>query len=805
MTKNFSENQEIIEFEFRVESEQNPHFHQNVELLYILEGEADLQVGDRMYSLLEEDLVVINAGKKHSYLKKGDSLIVRFEIDYVQLCKILATRQVLFWCNSAIDKNSAFEKLRDCMKEIFAQYHEQNTRSILLMRSYYYKLIQLLVENFRISSGNLEEPIKREERRNKIAEYIDANYQRRVTLGEMADELFVSPTYLSKYIKREFGKNFLQYIGDVRLYHALDELIYTDKNIINIALDNGFASNNSFNEIFKKRYAITPSEYRQNKRKLSENKNKILKKSQNNSRIQKYLEGIHEYKGEAIPQKNIVQYVDTTKMTDYKKSWNRMINAGRVGDLLRSDVREHVLMLKRELGFFSVRIWDLFDPSLMINESDSHGNYNFEKIDKVLDFLVENKIAPYIEMGHKPKKVHRTLEDMIITETREIRFVHPNLMNKFYKDFVNHLVNRYGVDEMEGWSFEQWRAETFGGFEKNIKEEQYFFEIFDILWESVKAVSDKIKVGGGGIGIQYGSDNLKKLVESWEKQKHYPDFISLYCYPYIRGNEDGTAYAKISTDSAFLKNQLQIAREVIQNSRLNRSEIHVSEWSFTISNRNILNDSCYKGAYVMKNIIDSLDMADVLGYWTGTDIFAEYHDNSAILFGGCGLVSKDGIKKPAFYAYDFLNYMHKYLLKKEPNYLITTDSRNNFFVSAHNYKHLNYKYYLKAEDKQEILRLRSLYENTMPMIIKIKLCNVKNGKYKIKTYSVSDRHGSIQEEWKNMGQTSDLTKSEVEYVKRISVPHIQIKEESVIDSTLEFVMELLPQEIQYIHITYLYG
>ena len=55
-------------------------------------------------------------------------------------------------------------------------------------------------------------------------------------------------------------------------------------------------------------------------------------------------------------------------------------------------------------------------------------------------------------------------------------------------------------------------------------------------------------------------------------------------------------------------------------------ELHVTEWSFTISNRNVLNDNCMKGAYLVKNMIDSIGLTDILGYWTGSDLYADYYD-----------------------------------------------------------------------------------------------------------------------------------------------------------------------------------
>ena len=247
-----------------------------------------------------------------------------------------------------------------------------------------------------------------------------------------------------------------------------------------------------------------------------------------------------------------------------------------------------------------------------------------------------------------------------------------------------------------------------------------------------------------------------------------------------------------------------MARDVIKNSALKDVEIHVSEWSSTISNRNVLNDSTYKGAYIMKNILDSLGLTEILGYWVGSDIFAEFYDNPSVLFGGCGLLTKEGIKKPAYYAYFFINQMHKYMVQKDGNYIITTDSYDNYFIACHNYQHLNYKYYLKAEDQQDINRLYELYDNNQILELNFCLDHVKNGKYKIKIYSINDTYGSVQEEWKNLSFSKQLSKSEVDYLKRVCTPRIQIIECAVEIGTLEFGVKMSPQEIQYIHISYLY-
>ncbi|MGB4661669.1 MAG: helix-turn-helix domain-containing protein, partial [Mobilitalea sp.] len=637
----------------------------------------------------------------------------------------------------------------------------------------------------------------------EIINYIHANYQKRLSLNELAENLYLSVPYLSKYIKRNMGTNFVEYVNNIRLFHAVDDLLYTDKSIMSVALDNGFANAAAFNELFKRIYSEKPSEYRHNMNTLEKNE-EILDKGQENEeisrRINEYLENnmIASPIGTAKDEDFMV--LDTNNAQEFKHFWNKMINVGRAGDLLRSDMQEHILILKEEIGFQYVRFWDIFSIDMLINESSEKGKYNFEKLDKVLDFLVEHDIKPYFELGYKPRNLHSTLVKRIVSENREIAFQSLESFKRFLSAFAVHLTNRYGLEEIEEWYFEQWSGEDLERGADN----DYFFSVFNSLYEIMKKISPKIRVGGGGIGIQYGSGNLSRLVCTWGEQKHLPDFLSLYCYPYIKGDEDGIAYAKISTDKNFLSNQLEMASVVIANSKLRNAEIHVSEWSSTISNRNVLNDSCYKGAYIMKSIIDSIHRVDILGYWVGSDIFSEYYDSSTLLYGGCGLLSKDGIKKPSFYAYRFLNSMGKYLISADKNSIVTTNNNNSYYIACHNYRHLNYKYYLKSEDELEIDKLYQMYEDCQALQLNYQLSNVQNGRYKIKIYAISNENGSVQEEWRKMGLSNHLTKQEVEYLKRISTPYIQIKECEVRNNLLNFEALIQAQEIQYIHISYLY-
>lgn len=806
MRKSILDGSQIMNFEFQIERMESTHFHQSIEIIYVLEGNPEITVQDKVYQAHPEDVIVINANKKHSYQSMDDVLIGYIEIDFRMLGDMVESNQLFFWCNSVLNKSAAYDDLRKVMKQIFGQYFEKGGYGKVILQSMYYQLLEVLLENFMVQSDDRRFDGEKEQDEDRIAEivnYIHCNYKKKIRLSELSDALYLSVPYLSKYIKKKMGMNFIDYVNNIRLFHAVDDLLYTNNSITATALENGFANVAAFTELFKKVYHMTPSEYRQQmKATPSENaeRGKKSRKKLLEKRISDYLDSQILHAPEEINSNESYIVLDTSERKEYDPYWKKMINVGQMEDLLRSDMREQILMFHNDLGFSYVRIWDFFSENLLLNETSDAGEYHFNRVDSIFDFLVENGVKPYLEMGLKPRRLHGTLNSDIVLRKREIPFSSLKNYERFLNAFLTHIINRYGLEEVETWYFEQWSGEDFD----TCTCDSYFWDVFDILYRTSKKHSPAIRVGGGGIGIQYGSENLLELVNEWGKRSCRPDFLTLYCYPYIKGDEDGTAFARQSTDRDFLKNQLEMAENIIEESPLKGVEIHVSEWSSTISNRNHLNDSCYKGSYILKSIMDCFGKARMLGYWVGSDIFSEHMDNNSLLFGGCGLVSSTGIKKPAFYAYRFLNQLGKYMLFRGKNSLVTTNGNNNYSIVCHNYRHLNYKYFLKKENELEIEKLYQLYEDNQSIQLSFQLTNLKNGKYKIKTYSINDENGSVQEEWRKLGGTDSLSKSEIEYLKRICTAHIQIRTCQVTRNVLNFETKMLAQEMQYIHISYLY-
>ena len=793
----------LMDFDIRETTGAVSHFHQNIELVYIIDGEMTLNVDNEIFCMKRDDYIVINANRKHSYTGSKDLLTGLIHISYKELSKYIDLNKVNFYCNTVKDENEAYEKMRKVIYKIFNQYRHKEGTGRIYLNSLYYDLLNILVSNFLFESNDIRfknVEVTDNQRINEIINYINANYQRPISLDDIADQFYLSKTYLSKYIKNKLGLNFIDYLNNIRLQHAIDDLKYTNKTILKIALDNGFPNTASFGKKFKETYNMTPSEYMAKVREKRSNVEEESKKTSDISdRVNKYLHDIELKVVENQTHSYII--VDTMYQTQYVKSWNRMINIGLASDLLRSDMQEQIVLLKKELKFEYVRFWDLYSPDLLLNINSENYKYNFTKLDRVFDFFVENDIKPYIELGFKPIRLIRTIDNFFVSKEREILFKNLDEYKRFLYAMVTHYVNRYGIEEVSNWYFEQWGDPRL----KLSTDYHRYFEVFEAAYDTLKSISPNIKIGGAGFQPSEKNSSFRNMLIQWKKRISYPDFISIYSYPYPHDDnfeESSATNDSRSRDPEYLLNQVKLTRDIIYENGFYNSELHISEWNSTISNRNCLNDSCYKGAYIMKNIIDTIGMTDIMGYWVGSDLFSEYSDSSLLLNGSVGLLTKDGIKKPSFYAFEFMNHMGDFLLGGNENCIVTTNGHGNFAIACHNYKHPNFKYYMISEDETKIEQLDELFNDNSVLKLNFQIKHVKNGVYQVKTRSLNQLNGSIQDEWMRMGLSDNLNKQDIDYLRNICTPRITIKNCRVTDGILNFETLLQPHEIQYIHLVY---
>lgn len=789
-----------MQFHFIAQAETATHYHQNPEMFYVLRGNLDIKIDDKMYKMQSGDIVLINANKRHTVIGNEELLGARFEIDFHLLAEYMGSMQLLFWCNTVADRNHAYSNLRRLLDRILTRYFEKDDKSALYLNALYFETLYVLTSNFLVKADdvrlNLEDSQDRM-RIRQIQNYVQANYQSQISLNDLADRLYLSNAYLSKYIKKNLGMTFMEYLNNVRLFHAVDELMYSDKNLTHIAYDNGFPTSASFTKVFREIYNESPSEYRKKiqDEKEKDEKEKMLQQEEE-QRILEYLKfRAHKENPQSTRKKEYI--INAGNVKDTLTDCSKAISIGDGYLLLQSEAQHQVEKIQKQTGVKYARIWNILSREYCFSEKEG---YNFRRLDQVLDFLLDHHMKPYLEVGSKPSLFMYTPERSINIEKSKMDSYDFKTFSEITRELCVHLVNRYGVEELETWYFEYWNDPSL-----NITEpDGEYYQRFDLLYQTMKNYSEEISVGGAGFILGYETLVCKKIFPIWKAREIHPDFLSVCSFQYIALVEDGGRLGRKSIDSEYMLNQIEIMKNVMEETGFQIPEFHIDEWNFTISNRNVLNDSCEQGAYILKNCIEMNGAVDMMAYWHALDLYSDYYDTDTVLNGDSGLISRDGICKPSFYAFQFMNRLLPKVLEKNDHAIVTTNGRNRYVIACHNYKSLSSRYVFTDEDEIQLEDIEQYVEDIDPVKLNFTIQNVKDGKYLVKIYRVNRECGSVQDLWKNLDYSKGLMRDEVDYLKSSAIPGIEMKTIEVENGELCLINNLEMQEIRLIDVQYRY-
>ncbi len=800
----------IIEFQFANHRSEMNHVHSDIEVFYVMEGSVRYTVEDKQFLLKKDDFLVVNVDKYHSYVADGEVLSAHMLISYSELSSMMKKTLIFFWCNTAVERTEATDELRRIIKRIIAEQYNEQGQNVIYLRSLYYEMLNILTSDFLLNKEDVhfeEEAHKFDSRKHEIDEYIRMNFDKQISLEDLSKQLYLSYAYLSKFIKRQFGMGFAEYLNSVRLNFATSQLLHSDQSAARIAMESGFASSAAMNKAFREKYDMTPTEYRkkwmnkQNQEEVEVDQNQDIRdqlkrhfdSKTKQSKKERYAAGETVVLGNA-PKKLL------------KKNWNKMINMGTVRDLLESELQNQLIQLKQDLGFTYVRFWDLYDPEFYLDDSDD--GYSFDKLDYVIGFLLKNGMKPYIELTNKPKRVMANEVKSIMVRKNENFHDSMETMERFLKRLMVHLVNRYHTEEIESWYFELWCEEPEEVFLHPWEASKYmpvepYLERFDMVASLMRSYVPMIRIGGAGCSMRYGKESFREVLEKWKQHESLPDFLTAYSYPYTQDSIARQRNQSRNTD--LMQEELKAIRDVIEETGFPVKELHVSEWNFSISSRNILNDHCMKGAYLVRNMIDSIDMADMMGYWVGSDLYSAHRTSRKLLNGGGGLFSKSGIRKPAFYAFDFMNHLGKYVRKWGDHYVISDNGAGNWRIVCHNLKNLNHQYGMTKEDEFKLSDQNNLFEDMKRYTIHFELPGKSGEKYMLRVHSLNQAYGSLQDEWIAMASPQDMWREDLQYLDKITVPRMTYQQCIAENGKIAFDITMEPNEITYIHVTYTYS
>ena len=468
------------------------------------------------------------------------------------------------------------------------------------------------------------------------------------------------------------------------------------------------------------------------------------------------------------------------KTRQVSKHWQFCIGSGHAALAHRADYLRQLKLVHDELGIERVRFHGIFNDDMNVCQRISDHLpgvsrnktklYSFYQISKIYDDLLEIGVKPFVEISFMPsalasgkKTVFHYKGNVTLPEKMEE-------WQDFISEFAKFLINRYGADEVRSWYFEVWNEPDLSCFFKGSMKDYY--RLYAATVKALKRVDSKLRTGGPATTK---SSHLSEFLDFCRRENVPVDFVTTHQYPtdelgHSLNREKLKQISKIKTynTSQSMRALLQpifdnvndftpeLKGYLTKEAKRARAEaqglpVFYTEWSISSNCVAAIHDTTRTSSFLVKTVLDNQGIVDGSSYWTFSDIFEELFFFPDPFCGGFGLLTADGIKKPAFWAFKLLAQLPdtRYCLPVTDENVELTAFRNEtgdlfFMLYAQNFDDTKCSY-------QVTIRV-----NHTPDFSKGQI------------HRINSRYGNPVSFWEEMGKPAVLSRQELEYINASS-------------------------------------
>ena len=335
--------------------------------------------------------------------------------------------------------------------------------------------------------------------------------------------------------------------------------------------------------------------------------------------------------------------------------YNFSVGSDYPGTLIRPGSQAQLKTAVDELGFRYIRFHAIFHDVLdTVKVVDGKTVYDWTGIDGLYDDLLSKNIRPFVELSFTPAALKTSDQTIFYWKGNTS---HPRLdgWGKLVDAFVRHLEARYGPAEVRRWYFEVWNEPNLAGFWEGADQKAYF-QLYDLTARTIKAIDPDLQVGGPATA---GAAWVPEFLVHAKASGAPVDFVTTHSYGVDGGflDENGKEDTKLSANPDAIVDDVKRVRAQIAASAFPDLPLYFTEWSASYTPRDAVHDSYVSAPYILSRLRRVAGDAQGMSYWTYSDLFEEPGPPTAPFQGGFGLINPQGIRKPAYFAYKYLNQL----------------------------------------------------------------------------------------------------------------------------------------------------
>lgn len=228
-----------------------PHFHKNLEFIYITKGLSKVLIGNKHITLLQGQAVLVLSNQIHSLSVPADSvaIVVVFSEEYVPK----------FASNiKGLEAKDPVFTPGDTVLKLFTENIVYKESSVFMRKACFYAIC----DEFYSSTEFKERSDSKESSIVNILDWISRNYTLDISLTDVAREFGYEYHYLSRLLNKTYNVSFSRLVNGYRVEKATELLQDTDLPITEIVYQSGFQSIRNFNHAIKTATGKNPNEIR---------------------------------------------------------------------------------------------------------------------------------------------------------------------------------------------------------------------------------------------------------------------------------------------------------------------------------------------------------------------------------------------------------------------------------------------------------------------------------------------------------------------------------------------------------------
>jgi xylan 1,4-beta-xylosidase len=490
--------------------------------------------------------------------------------------------------------------------------------------------------------------------------------------------------------------------------------------------------------------------------------------------------------------------------------WRVCVGGGRTAEALRAQFQRHLEMVQRDMPFSYLRMHGIFHEDMMVyRENAGHPVFNWQYVDMVYDHWLSVGIRPFVELSFMPYDLASGNETMFwwkgnITPPRNW-----SRWELLVRQFLDHVIERYGLEEVRRWYFEVWNEPNLEVFWKNADFPAYV-DLYERTARVIKNVDTGLRVGGpasSGAGEAAGEAPWGRpfLLECQRRQLPI-DFFSTHPYPTIH-TVDLAGQGDMTWDGPDrLGVDLRGVDSLLGAAPFAALERHFTEWSSSPSPRDPVHDTAFMAPFIVRNNWLARGLADSLVFWAVSDIFEETRLGDEPFHGGFGLLNAQSLKKPAYHGYWFLSRLGPEELVSGESFAATRRKDGTLAILVWNYRHY------RSDSSEALLALArapgepdtgevyDLFEPGGAEQFSLRVSGLGRS-VQLRTTRFDRGHGSVYDAWVAMKAPAHIMPADLEVLKSLMEPEVRFECVEVRGGSLECSVAVEPHGVTLLEVS----